>query len=278
MSRFDLTIGEFASRTGVSDATLRIWERRYGFPEPLRTARGHRRYAVEQAQAVARVLAMRESGLSIRAAIARAQAPVDPDTFSLFCTLRDLRADLQPRAVRKPVLVALSHAIEDEALARAQALVAFGCFQRERFYRSSQARWRELASAAHAAAVFADFHSLGAPASGPLEVPIARHQQIWREWAIILHGGSASICMVARELASSNVEVASRDRTFELLWSVDPGAVSALARVCVEVLRTRLPEAAARAEHELMQGSSATPAELLRLTTAVVDRMLPELA
>ncbi len=273
-----MTIGEFASRTGVSDATLRIWERRYGFPEPLRTARGHRRYAVEQAQAVARVLAMRESGLSIRAAIARAQAPVDPDTFSLFCTLRDLRADLQPRAVRKPVLVALSHAIEDEALARAQALVAFGCFQRERFYRSSQARWRELASAAHAAAVFADFHSLGAPASGPLEVPIARHQQIWREWAIILHGGSASICMVARELASSNVEVASRDRTFELLWSVDPGAVSALARVCVEVLRTRLPEAAARAEHELMQGSSATPAELLRLTTAVVDRMLPELA
>ena len=77
------------------------------------------------------------------------------------------RPDLEPRAVRKPVLIALSHAIEDEVLARAEAGVMFACFQREGFYRSSQARWRELSATARAAAVFADFEQIGQPDGGP---------------------------------------------------------------------------------------------------------------
>ena len=84
--------------------------------------------------------------------------------------------------------------------------------------------------------------------------------------------------MVGRELASSNVDASTRDRSFELLWTVEPEAVRALARVCVVVMGDVLPELAASAEEALAIDSAAVPAELVRLTTAVVNRTLSELS
>ncbi|WP_207061042.1 MerR family transcriptional regulator [Motiliproteus sp. SC1-56] len=42
------TIDEVARDTGIGKDTLRVWERRYGFPIPHRNARGERRYPPEQ--------------------------------------------------------------------------------------------------------------------------------------------------------------------------------------------------------------------------------------
>ena len=39
-----LTIGELSESVDIPVETLRTWERRYGFPDPGRTASGHRRY------------------------------------------------------------------------------------------------------------------------------------------------------------------------------------------------------------------------------------------
>ncbi len=39
-----MSIGALAKATGVPVETLRTWERRYGFPEPIRLPSGHRRY------------------------------------------------------------------------------------------------------------------------------------------------------------------------------------------------------------------------------------------
>lgn len=283
MSRFVLSIGDLVARTGVSEPTLRVWERRYGFPEPQRTDSGHRRYSEEQAALIEHVLSLRAAGLSLPAAIARAQLPPDPDAISLFSSLRSQRPDLDMRAVRKPVLIALSHAIEDETLARAQARTMFACFQREHFYRRSQTRWRELAGAARVCAVFADFARVREPATdqpedhGPAEVPISRRQQLAREWSLVVYGGRSSICMAARELASSNVDAAAAARSFELIWTVDPETVRSLARSCVALMRDSLPELAARAEQQLANEAVASPDEQVRLTTAVVNRLLSEL-
>ena len=67
----------FAQLTGVSRERLRTWERRYGYPVPLRVAQGPRRYAVED---VARVVAVRHAataGVPLAEAITRtAAAPV----------------------------------------------------------------------------------------------------------------------------------------------------------------------------------------------------------
>src|SRR3954469_2066717 len=41
-------IASVEQSTGIARATLRIWERRYGFPQPGRDARGERSYPDEQ--------------------------------------------------------------------------------------------------------------------------------------------------------------------------------------------------------------------------------------
>lgn len=45
-----------ASILGVSTNTLRTWERRYGFPSPRRSSGGHRRYALDEIQALRQTL------------------------------------------------------------------------------------------------------------------------------------------------------------------------------------------------------------------------------
>ena len=42
------SIGDVAEASGVSPDTLRMWERRYGRPVPVRLPSGHRRYTGEQ--------------------------------------------------------------------------------------------------------------------------------------------------------------------------------------------------------------------------------------
>lgn len=285
MSRFELTIGDVVARTGVAEPTLRMWERRYGFPEPERTESGHRRYSPEQARLVEHVLMLRQVGLSLPAAIARAQTPPDPEDVSLFSALGDLRPDVQARVVRKPMLLALSRAIEDEMLARAEGRVMFACFQREAFYRRSEARWRELAAGARVAAVFADFERTrpydggeGDDTDGPAEIPISRRQPLAREWALIIYGGRSSISMVAREQASSNVRAPARLRTFELIWTVDPEATRALAGTCTVLVRHALPELAERTERQLAIHAAGAATEQARLTTAVMNRVLANLS
>lgn len=39
-----LSIGDICSETGLSSDVIRVWERRYGFPVPVRLPSGHRRY------------------------------------------------------------------------------------------------------------------------------------------------------------------------------------------------------------------------------------------
>jgi len=41
-------IGAVERETGISKDTLRVWERRYGFPRPLRAANGERTYPLDQ--------------------------------------------------------------------------------------------------------------------------------------------------------------------------------------------------------------------------------------
>src|SRR5947209_10467511 len=52
----EYSIAAVSKLTGVSCHALRVWERRYGFPIPERSASGHRRYGHQQV-GVLRVLA-----------------------------------------------------------------------------------------------------------------------------------------------------------------------------------------------------------------------------
>ncbi|WP_327467409.1 MerR family transcriptional regulator [Baekduia sp.] len=106
----------FSALTGVSRERLRTWERRHGFPEPVRTGSGPRRYAIADA---ARVVAVRHAmgaGTPLPDAIAAARgaAPGDAPPEAAF------RAAVE----RAPVPVALISGPEPLRLAWANAALS----------------------------------------------------------------------------------------------------------------------------------------------------------
>lgn len=56
------TIAGVERETGISKDTLRIWERRYGFPSPERDPIGDRRYSDEQIQRLQRIKRLLDAG------------------------------------------------------------------------------------------------------------------------------------------------------------------------------------------------------------------------
>src|SRR3954471_6121313 len=96
-----LTIREIAARSGVPAGTLRMWEERYGFPKPKRLPSGHRRFSDDQVEQVRAVVAARESGLSLPAAIERVAGAPRERRESLYGLLRLRRPELTPELIPK---------------------------------------------------------------------------------------------------------------------------------------------------------------------------------
>lgn len=74
-----LSIGAVSRATGVPVETLRTWERRYGFPEPLRRASGHRRYEEGVVPRIKRI--RRALSLGHAASVAVPASPEDLDAL-----------------------------------------------------------------------------------------------------------------------------------------------------------------------------------------------------
>lgn len=63
-SNYDLMgITAVEQETGLSKDTLRVWERRYGYPRPQRDAHGERAYTPEQVQVLRRVRRLMDQGV-----------------------------------------------------------------------------------------------------------------------------------------------------------------------------------------------------------------------
>lgn len=68
-----LRIRTIARLTGIREATLRAWERRYGFPRPHRTENNYRVYTRDEVEAIRRVARLIAEGLSVSEAIGQVQ-------------------------------------------------------------------------------------------------------------------------------------------------------------------------------------------------------------
>ena len=265
-----LTIGQLADRAGVQSGTLRMWEARHGFPRARRLPSGHRRYPVEEVELVLEVVRARESGLSLGAAIDRvAQTAGTLNAPSIFAALRTLRPDLPPYPVPKHMLVPISHAIEDECSARGGGAVLIGSFQRERFYRQAEARWRSFARTAELTLVLADFAEPRAPAGAPIEVPVGRSHSLSREWAIVCDGPGVSTCMAGWERPGGQGD----DRIFEMIWCAEPAVVREAARTGTELAVAQWPELAERVPGWLQEPAESDDGAVER-ATAITNRML----
>jgi len=247
----ELAIRQVAERTGIAAGTIRMWEQRYGFPDPERTASGYRRYSDEDVDALRRVASFRQMGLSIPAAIDRVRGASEvPDKPSIYAAVAGIDEMARPQVLRKATLEALSLAIEDETLASAESALLFGAFQVESAFRPVEHRWRRLARQADAATVFAEFAEprLGGP--GPAELPIDRDDAIGNEWALVVDAPGYCACLAAWEHPSKAVPMGPDDdrRRFEAIWTVHPRAVRRAAEVATRLAGTIDPGYGSRLE------------------------------
>ncbi len=253
-----------------------MWEQRYGFPTPERTASGYRRYCAGDVEALRRVQAYRHRGLSVPAAIERArESGGDCDRPSIYAAVASTYKDLRPQVLRKSTLVALSRAIEHEALAHAAAPVLIGAFQRERFYRAVEPRYRQLAQNADAAVVFADFAQESKPEGGPVEIPIDAANALGNEWAVVIDAPGYAACLLAWEQhgVTEPGDDDDMDRRFEAIWTIDPVITRRAAQVGARLTAQVDPQYAAELEALLEERPMALeePAPAL---TALMNRVV----
>jgi MerR family transcriptional regulator, light-induced transcriptional regulator len=248
-----LTIREVAARSGVPAGTLRMWEERYGFPKPNRLPSGHRRFTTEQVEQVRAVVAARDGGLSLPAAIERVAGAPQERRESLYNLLRLRRPELAPELVPKPRMLALSHAIEDECLSRAHAPVLIGSFQRERFFRSEEPRWQGFARTAAVAVAFADFETR--TDTRPVQLHVERDHQLTREWAIVCFAPGASAALAGWEPPGQD-DIPDAERRFEAIWTVDPELVFEAVEAAASLAEREAPEVA----EQIRAAAGARPA------------------
>jgi DNA-binding transcriptional MerR regulator len=271
----DFSIGEVVSRTGVAEGTLRMWERRHGFPSPVRLDSGHRRYSDADLEAIQRIVADRAAGTTLPVAIERARKPASAPP-SLFASVRDAHPELDAQLLSRPAMLALSRAIEDECLARAERPLLFACFQRERNYREQEARWLELSRTAALACVFAEFEEPATPLAGPAEIRIAADSPLMREWAIVCDAPGYGVCLTGWEVPRSSSQPAG-PQLFETLWSVEPDVVRGAARACAAMARFQLKRLRPKVQRRLDEPASQPTWQQLRLAAAISGRAFTKL-
>lgn len=76
-----LSIADVSKRTGISQAALRMWEKRYGWPKPQRNDSGYRVYSESLVTDVTRLASLIERGFSV-GEIIRDGAPHWPSTLA----------------------------------------------------------------------------------------------------------------------------------------------------------------------------------------------------
>jgi MerR family transcriptional regulator, light-induced transcriptional regulator len=267
-----LSIGDVVEATGLGEATLRAWERRYGFPAPSREPSGHRRYTADDIERLLRIVEERDRGVPLAAAVGRTLA-TSGAAPSLFARLRVSRPELQPIVMRKRHMVHLSHAIEDESAARAERSILVGAFQRERFYRLAQPRWRDLARGAELAVAFADFPKLRRPRGAAVEVPVDREHPMAREWALICASADHAACMIGWEPPARSPSH-DLEREFEVILSVDPAVVRDAVEAAAAVAAAPAPELAEALRSQLADLPAPRADSQLRLAGAITARMV----
>ena len=290
----DLTISDLARRTGLTPATLRAWETRYGFPVPSRRASGHRRYDERDVVLVKEVLRRRDAGVRLEAAVAEAagaRAVLATPTTSVFAELRRSHPHITAQRLRKSTLLALSWAMEDEYCARAQQPTLFAAFQEARFYRQAEPRWRELARTARSAVVFADFASVegsrdesdastnvstnasadGGTTPGVDALHLPEEAPMRREWSLVCDAPDYTAALAAWELPGQD-GVPDRDRLFEAVWTLEPRAVRDAARVSARLADVLAPSAAH--DWSRLEALAPEPSEDLRAATSLFQRLV----
>jgi len=263
-----LTISAVSARTGVGVPSLRAWEQRFGFPQPDRLEGGHRRYGEADVSRILRVVAERDAGRSLEAAIGVVlQGSVtgghDEIDRSVFSGLRRARPDLPVHVLHRRTMLALSCAIEDECCAHADRPQLVAAFQTEAAYAAARTRWDSLIKTAAPTIVFADFPK-SRRRSDRVEIAISAADPMRREWSVVCDAPDSAAVMAGWERP---------DGRFEAIWTVEAEAVRLATELGRRLAahhapRLTLPEPPQRAT------PSHDPAAAALRSTALTNRVI----
>jgi DICT domain-containing protein len=266
-----LTIGELARQARISTQLVRAWEQRFGFPEPVRLPSGHRRYTDADVRSVRRVVEERDRGLRLEEAIATTlRSGQVGESSSVYAALSRRHPGLASYTLTKRTLLALSWAIEDEAVAQSSSGVLLGTFQRGRYYGQSRRRWEDLARTARATVAMADFDAHDDEAR-PATVALPPDSPLLREWVVVHEAPDFAAALVAFELPGHGAD--GDDRPFEALWSVEGDVVRDAAVLTAQA-------GAAVGSHEsarvlaMLEEDRTLPHTAPAAATAVFNRMV----
>jgi hypothetical protein len=214
-----------AAMLGVSTNTLRSWERRFGYPEPRRTAGGHRQYDVAQVEALR--CAFQETGnVSSAVALARDRGEGPATGFRLrtaFARFDELAAD---RVLEESLAVrSVERTVDEVLLPGVEALDAGGAggelpaelgfaWRWATGWLAAQTRSAPAASRAGAVVVF--------DASAPCDVDALHAQAL--ELGLRRRGARTLTLAVARPIGSAS-GCPDADRLDRALRAVAPSAV-----------------------------------------------------
>ena len=271
-----LAISNVAEQTGLAAGTIRVWEQRYGFPEPARTPSGYRVYQQQDVEILRRVVSYRDRGLSVPAALERARAAGgSTDRPSLYGAIVAAGEPVQPQRLRKATLFAISRAIEDETLARAAGPIVIGAFQDERNYRAVEHRYRRLAKVADACVAFGSFSGVSGGDGEPVLLPVDPDEALGAEWAVIVDAPGYAACLLAWETPESqrDRDREERERCFEAVWTLEPSTVRKAALVGSSLARRSAPGVGAHLEELLQDRPLAVEAPAPGLT-ALANRIV----
>jgi MerR family transcriptional regulator, light-induced transcriptional regulator len=152
--------------------------------------------------------------------------------------------------------------------------VLVGAFQRERFYRPIEARWRRMAAHADAAVVFADFAQARRPPGAPVELPIDPGAALGNEWALIVDAPGFAACLAGWEQPEAAADGAGdRGRRFETIWTLDPESTRRAARAATRLAASIEPASGAELDAVLADRPLALEHPVPALT-ALVNRVV----
>ena len=264
-----LSIGELARRSGIAVSTLRAWEQRHGFPVPHRLASGHRRYSERDVEALREVLRERRAGSTLESALARSKSKAAAPRSSISATVRHALPDVPARVLSRSAMLAISRAIEDEAVTSADRAIFVGAFQSARSFRAVQRRWRDLSRTADIAIALASFPRVR-HAGVIWEVPVSSTEPISREWAVICESPRFSACLVGVERLGRDGSTSPAG--FEAVWTVEPDVVREALRTATKIASEVVPELRKPIEARLRQPPVVTQ-EVIRSMTSLTNRI-----
>lgn len=111
-------IGAVERMTDISPATLRVWERRYGFPDPERTSGGHRIYSEEEVEQLRWVKARIDESMQTSQAIKALQTLEDEGRLKTMTISSGVPAPTVSPEVENPSLEVFEERLLNALLAK----------------------------------------------------------------------------------------------------------------------------------------------------------------